>query len=64
MQFKNEQAKKLMNFDFQFFASGKKKTLGRLDRGSHFSKVLIDLQDIKLAKKKKKELIAEVKIEI
>ncbi|MHA1192078.1 MAG: hypothetical protein ACTSP9_07250 [Promethearchaeota archaeon] len=66
MQFKNEQAKKLMNFDFQLFSREKEKSFGRLDRGSKFTKTLIDLQNIKPPKEKKEteQILAEVKIEI
>ena len=66
MQFKNEKAKKLMNFDFSIFSNVKKNSFGRLSRGSNFSKTLIDLQDIKLPEKDdlKEQIISEVKIEI
>jgi hypothetical protein len=66
MQFKNEQAKKLMNFDFQIYSKEKEKSFGRLDRGSKFSKTLIDLQNIIPSKKKKEieQILGHVKIKI
>jgi hypothetical protein len=66
MQFKNEQAKNLMNFDFQLFSKEKQDSLGRLDRGSKFSKTLINFQNIVPSKKKKVsgQILDEVKIEI
>ncbi|MFX1375275.1 MAG: hypothetical protein ACFFA0_05640 [Promethearchaeota archaeon] len=65
MQFKNQQAKKLMKFDFQFFSNDKKRAFGRLDNGEHFPTTTITLQDIKSSsqkKKKKEEIIAQEKI--
>jgi hypothetical protein len=62
MQFKNQQAKELMNFDFQFFSNEKKKTFGRLHSDENFPKTTINLQDIKIAthkKKKKEDIIAQ-----
>jgi hypothetical protein len=57
-QFKNEKAKELMKFDFNFFSKEKKKMFDRLDRGKNFSKTVINLQDIKIDKKTgKKEKI-------
>jgi len=66
MQFKNEQAKNLMNFDFQLFSKEKQNSFGRLDRGSKFSKTLINLQNIVPSKKKKVsgQILGQVKIEI
>ena len=66
MKFRNEKAKKLMNFDFNSFSSEKKNTFGRLARGSNFSKTLINLQDIKLPDKSNlsDQILSEVKIEI
>ena len=66
MRFKNEKAKKLMNFDFTVFSDAKKNSFGRLTRGSNFSKTLIDLQDVELHEKdaSKEKVISEVKIEI
>jgi len=65
MQFKNEQAKDLMKFNFQFFSSEKKKAFGRLDNEDSFPKTEISLQDIKISgqkKKKKEEILAQEKI--
>lgn len=66
MKFKNERAKKLMNFDFNVFSNAKKSSFGRLTRGSNFSKTMIDLQDVKSHEKgvSKEQIISEVKIEI
>ena len=66
MQFRNENAKKLMNFDFNIFSKVKKDTFGRLSRGSNFSKTLINLQDIKPMNKSTTgdQILSEVKIEI
>ncbi|MFX1278971.1 MAG: hypothetical protein ACFFA3_06100 [Promethearchaeota archaeon] len=55
MQFRNQQAKELMKFDFNFFSSEKKKTFGRLQSNETFPKTTINLQDLKKHKRKKKE---------
>jgi len=54
MQFKNQQAKDLMNFDFNFFSNEKKKTFGRLNCGEKFPMTKINLQDVNISKKEKK----------
>jgi len=62
MQFKNQRAKNLMQFDFILFSNEKKKTFGRLNSGKIFPKTTINLQDIKTTKLKKKtreEVIAQ-----
>jgi hypothetical protein len=62
MQFKNQQAKDLMNFDFQFFSTEKKKTFGRLRSRDSFPRTKINLQDIKTSKQKRKtkdEILAQ-----
>jgi len=66
MQFRNEQAKNLMNFDFKFFSNEKRKSFGRLNRGDSFTKTKICLQDVKEFKKRKEKdnIIAEDIIEI
>ena len=66
MQFRNEKAKKLMNFDFNKFSKVKKDTFGRLTRGTNFSKTLINLQDLKSLDESKTgdQILSEVKIEI
>ena len=66
MQFRNENAKKLMNFDFDTFSNCKKNSFGRLTRGSNFTKTLINLQDIKSHEKSdlKDQILSEVNIEI
>ena len=66
MQFRNEKAKKLMNFDFNIFSNEKRIKLERLTRGSNFSKTLINLQDIKSPDKSnsRDQVLSEVKIEI
>ncbi|NVM45746.1 MAG: hypothetical protein HWN79_12600 [Candidatus Lokiarchaeota archaeon] len=52
MQFKNNRAKNLMEFDFNSFSKEKEKSFGRLDRGESFSKTTINLQDLKIGKSK------------
>ncbi|MFW9824729.1 MAG: hypothetical protein ACFFE4_17435 [Candidatus Thorarchaeota archaeon] len=54
LQFKNQQAKELMNFDFQFYSREKQNTFGRLNRGEYFPKTTINLQDIETLTKKHK----------
>ena len=54
MQFKNQNAKELMKFDFKFFSNEKKKTFGRLKSSKTFPKTTINLQDIKISEEKKK----------
>ena len=53
MQFKNQQAKKLMKFNFKLFSNEKKKSFGRLESGDMFPKTTINLQDIEIKKDKK-----------
>ncbi len=55
MQFKNQQAKELMEFNFSLFSREKKKTFGRLDSGEKFPKTTINLQDIEIKKDKKEK---------
>lgn len=59
MQFKDQQAKDLMQFNFKLFSSEKKKSFGRLNGGKIFPRTTINLQDIKITgqKKEKKENI-------
>ena len=61
MQFKNQQAKDLMKFNFKLFSNEKKKSFGRLNSGEEFPKTTIHLQDITIVgqKKKMKENIIE-----
>ena len=62
MQFKNQQAKDLMEFNFNYFSNEKKKTFGRLKSRNTFPKTTIHLQDIKIIKQKKErqeEIIAQ-----
>ena len=54
MQFKNQNAKELMKFNFQLFSNQKKKTFGRLESDELFPKTQIHLQDIKVVKEKRK----------
>lgn len=53
MQFKNKQAKDLMQFNFNLFSNDKKKTFGRLNSGEMFPKTKINLQDVEIIKDKK-----------
>ncbi|MFX1593812.1 MAG: hypothetical protein ACFFCL_14050 [Promethearchaeota archaeon] len=55
MQFKNQQAKDLMEFNFNLFSNEKKKAFGRLDTGELFPKTTINLQDIEIIKQKKEK---------
>ena len=55
MQFKNQQAKDLMKFNFNLFSKEKKKSFGRLDSGKMFPKTKINLQDIEIKKDKKEK---------
>ena len=55
MQFKNQQAKELMKFNFKYFSDEKKKSFGRLESGDMFPKTTINLQDIE-TKRDKKEM--------
>ena len=55
MQFKNQQAKDLMKFNFNLFSNEKKKTFGRLDSGDMFPETTINLQDIEIVKQKKEK---------
>jgi hypothetical protein len=62
MQFKNQQAKDLMEFNFKLFSNGKRNSFGRLNSGELFPKTTINLQDIeikKIEKKKKENIIAQ-----
>ncbi|MFX0023814.1 MAG: hypothetical protein ACFE9S_15920 [Candidatus Hermodarchaeota archaeon] len=61
MQFKNQQAKELMEFNFKLFTNDKKKSFGRLNSSKLFPKTTINLQDIKVMKgvRKKKQTILE-----
>ncbi|MFX1320234.1 MAG: hypothetical protein ACFFAQ_01190 [Promethearchaeota archaeon] len=62
MQFKNQEAKNLMDFNFKLFSNEKKKTFGRLNCGEYFPKTTINLQDIKISgakDKKKEDIIAQ-----
>ena len=55
MQFKNQQAKDIMEFNFKLFSNEKRKTFGRLDSGELFPKTMINLQDIEIIKDKKEK---------
>ncbi|MFX0042566.1 MAG: hypothetical protein ACFE8L_06615 [Candidatus Hodarchaeota archaeon] len=62
MQFKNQEAKDLMEFNFKLFSNEKKKTFGRLNCGENFPTTTINLQDIKISvnkDKKKEDIIAQ-----
>ncbi len=62
MQFKNQQAKDLMEFNFNLFSNDKKKTFGRLHSGEMFPKTTINLQDVEIMKvknEKKEKIIAQ-----
>jgi hypothetical protein len=55
MQFKNQQAKDLMEFNFKLFSNDKKNTFGRLDSGESFPKTTIKLQNVEIMKDKNKQ---------
>ncbi|MFW9900522.1 MAG: hypothetical protein ACFFDY_04450 [Candidatus Thorarchaeota archaeon] len=59
MQFKNQQAKEIMNFKFEIFSNDKKKAFGRLNSGEIFPKTTINLQDIEFIKEKKEKIVAQ-----
>ncbi|MFW9947641.1 MAG: hypothetical protein ACFFDX_12525 [Candidatus Odinarchaeota archaeon] len=58
MQFKNQQAKEIMNFKFEIFSNDKKKAFARLDSGEIFPKTTINLQDIEFVEEKKEKVVA------
>ncbi|MFX1410262.1 MAG: hypothetical protein ACFFA6_07910 [Promethearchaeota archaeon] len=65
MQFKNQQAKDLMQFNFNIFSIEKKRSFGRLNSGANFPETTINLQDVKISKgkhKKKEDIIAHDRI--
>ncbi|MBD3194920.1 MAG: hypothetical protein GF317_07700 [Candidatus Lokiarchaeota archaeon] len=59
MQFKNQEAKKLMNFNFKIFANSKSEALKRIDHQDNFRETTVKLQDIIVDEKKKHKVIAE-----
>ena len=59
MQFKNQQAKEIMNFKFEIFSNDKKKAFGRLNSGEIFPKTTINLQDVELVEEKTEKIIAQ-----
>lgn len=64
MQFKNEKAKELMDFNFKIFSEEKRKMFNRLNRGHQFSETTINLQDIKVIEKDNNKIINETRISI
>ncbi|MFW9826139.1 MAG: hypothetical protein ACFFEY_00785 [Candidatus Thorarchaeota archaeon] len=59
MQFKNKQAKELMNFKFEIFSNDKKKSFGRLSSGEIFPRTTINLQDVEFVKKNTEKILAQ-----
>jgi hypothetical protein len=59
MQFKNKQAKDLMNFKFEIFSNDKRKAFSRLDTGEIFPKTTINLQDVEFIEEKTEKIIAQ-----
>lgn len=53
MKFKNQQAKDLMQFNFNLYSGEKKKSFGRLNSGEIFPRTIINLQDITIVGQKK-----------
>jgi hypothetical protein len=65
MKFKDEKAKKLMNFDFKRFSKSKQQAMHRLDHGDKYSDSQLILQDIESAKREGKQVVIhEEKISI
>ena len=66
MQFRNAEAKKLMNFDFSLFSNNKEKSLERLYTGNNFSSISLHLEDIEInqSKKKRENVIASKTIKV
>ncbi|TFG21022.1 MAG: hypothetical protein EU530_01660 [Promethearchaeota archaeon] len=64
MEFRNDTAKKLSNFDFNRFSLSKKESFERLERGNEFKSTTIHLKDIKIADKegKQEKILSENKI--
>jgi len=54
MEFRNNAAKKLSNFDFNLFSRSKKKSFERLKRGNDFKSTTIHLKDIEITNEKEK----------
>ncbi|MBN2156458.1 MAG: hypothetical protein JW776_10480 [Candidatus Lokiarchaeota archaeon] len=64
MEFRNDLAKKLSNFDFQKYSTSKEISFKRLERGDSFHSTEIHLKDIEIMndKKKKEKILHENKI--
>lgn len=54
MEFRNNSAKKLSNFDFGLFSRSKKESFERLKRGNSFKSTTIHLKDIEITDEKEK----------
>ena len=63
MQFQDNRAKRLMNFNFELFSNNKENSLKRLNVGDNFSSTSVHLENIERDKKKEK-VIAYKKITI
>jgi hypothetical protein len=64
MQFRNREAKKLMNFDFKLFCTNKEFSLKRLNVGTSFSSTSLHLEDIELDNKQKENIITNKEIKL
>lgn len=65
MKFKDQKAKKLMNFDFNRFSKSKQQAMHRLDHGKKYTQSNLILQDIESKKKDGKDtVVREEKISI
>jgi hypothetical protein len=64
MEFRNDTAKKLSNFDFNRFSLSKKESFERLERGNEFKSTTIHLKDVKIAdgEGKQEKILSENKI--
>ncbi len=66
MEFRNNTAKKLSNFDFNLFSRSKKESFGRLKRGNKIKSTTIHLKDIEITDEnnKREKILSENKIVI
>lgn len=64
MEFRNDTAKKLSNFDFDLFSRSKKGSFERLERGDKFKSTTIHLKDIEIltGNKDEERILSENKI--
>ena len=63
-EYRNDKAKKMMDFNFKLFCSAKERGFKRLSRGSIFPETLINLQDIDTSQENQERVTEEFKIAI